>query len=140
MIKTCLSILYNVILKGKSRKNSSSLAPQLIAIAKSIAIMVLNRTRLAMLEISEMKPRLLKLTFLCVLAVVSLWFALGFWSITLLVLAWKILGWKVLPIFALSFTILLAYAVFAIRRMIQQGCFSLPTTTDELRKDRDSLL
>jgi uncharacterized membrane protein YqjE len=123
-----------------SKENSSGLISELLSIAKNILLTTINRVELAILEFSELNSNLFKLLLVCIVATVAFWFALGFWTIMLLILGWKILGWKMLLILALFFTTVAIGSSFYIRSILRQGWLSLPITMAELRKDRDSLL
>jgi len=123
-----------------SKKSSTGLISELLSIAKNIFSIIINRVELAILEFSEISSHLFKFLLICIIAIVAFWFAIGFWSGMLLILAWEALGWKILLILAVFFTVVAIGASFYIRSMLRQSCIILPITTAEIRKDCDSLL
>ncbi|HWW07757.1 phage holin family protein [Collimonas sp.] len=122
------------------KQSSPGLVSGLVGTAKNLFALVISRIELAALEFSEIGSHLLKLMLICALGIVALWFALAFWSGLVLVLAWEALGWKILLILAVFFTILAAGTAFYVRSVLRQGRLGLPVTMAELRKDRDALL
>ncbi|MFC5473184.1 phage holin family protein [Paraherbaspirillum soli] len=112
----------------------------LVGTAKSLFALMISRIELAALEFSEIGSHLLKLLLVCAFSMVALWFALAFWSALVVVLAWDALGYKILLILAVLFTIVAIGAGLYVRSVLRQGRLGLPVTIAELRKDRDALL
>ena len=122
---------------GTSR---TGLIDGIVTVARDFASLVFNRLELAALELGEVRSALLKLLLVGALAIVAIWFALAYWTVLVVYLTWDTLGWKILLIFAILFS-LLAYALLRhVRTMIDQGRLSMPATMSELRSDRDALL
>ncbi|HYD81579.1 MAG TPA: phage holin family protein [Paucimonas sp.] len=109
------------------------------AVARDISALLFNRLELAALEFSEVRAALLKLLLIGALAIVALWFAVAYWTVLVVYLAWDALGWKILLIIALVFSLLAAALLHYARRMIAEGRLSMPATMAELRNDRDVL-
>ncbi|MDY7577015.1 phage holin family protein [Herbaspirillum sp. RTI4] len=125
-------------------KTSSTAHPGLIAgllsLAKNMLGLIINRIELAGLELSGIGVNMLKFMVVFMLAITALWFAVAFWSIMIVLLAWDAWGWKILMLFAVLFSVgTVALAVYA-RAMLKNGRLALPATMAELRKDRDALL
>jgi uncharacterized membrane protein YqjE len=99
-----------------------------------------NRIELAALELAEVRTTVMKLSVVFALGVVAAWFALAYWSALVVVLTWDSLGWKILLILALFFTVAMVVLLLYIRSSLQQGKLSLHATMAELRQDRDALL
>jgi uncharacterized membrane protein YqjE len=102
--------------------------------------LLLSRLELAVLELSEVRNRLLKLALVFALAMVAVWFAIVYGSLLVVYLTWEILGWKVLLIMALGFAALAAGLLLYACSMTRQGKLSLAATMAELKADRDMLL
>ena len=120
--------------------SSPGLITGVLTIFRNLLGLVINRIELASLELSELSGKLLRCLILFSLAAICLWFAVAFWSVLLVFLAWDSWGWKILAVLAAFFTIaMLAFAWYAYA-IVKQGQLSLPATMAELRKDRDALL
>jgi len=112
----------------------------LLGIARNLLGLIINRIELASLELSEIGGNVIRFLVLFTLAAIALWFAVAFWTVLVVFLAWDSWGWKILIAFGLFFTVAtVAIALYA-RSILRQGKLSLPTTMAELRKDRDALL
>jgi uncharacterized membrane protein YqjE len=109
------------------------------AVARDLGALIRNRAELALLELGELRANALKVLLLGALAVVAFWFALAYWSVLVVYLAWDALGWKILAIVAAAFTLAGVMLLRHIRTMISQGKLSMPATMTELRNDRDAL-
>jgi uncharacterized membrane protein YqjE len=130
--------------KQQSPETAEQARPGLIAgvvmVARDFAGLLFNRVELAALEMGEMRNALLKLLLFGALAIVAIWFAIAYWTVLVVYLAWDTLGWKILLIIAILFS-LLAYALLRhVRGMVDEGRLSMPATMAELRGDRDALL
>lgn len=112
----------------------------LLNTAKNLLALVLNRIELASLELSGIGGNLLKFLVLFMLAAIALWFAVAFWTVLLVFLAWDLWGWKILMAFGGFFTVVCAVIAWYAHAFLRQGKLSLPATMAELRKDRDALL
>lgn len=117
--------------------------PGLIAGAASMARNLLGlalcRIELAALELADIRAALLKLAVFFAAGVVTAFFALACWTGLVVMLAWDSLGWKILGIVAMFYSLAtLAIALYA-RALIRDGRLSMPLTMAELRNDRDAL-
>lgn len=107
---------------------------------RNLAALLLNRVELAALELGELRDKLTRLLLVGVLGIVGLLFALGCWTALVIALAWDAMGWKILLLVALFYTLFTAAMLYGARRMLAKGGLSLPATMNELRNDRDALL
>jgi uncharacterized membrane protein YqjE len=112
----------------------------LLGLTKNLLGLILSRIELASLEMSEIGVNLVRLAIVFALATVALWFAVAFWSVLVVMLAWDSWGWKILALFGALFTLATIGLVLYARSTLLQGKLSLPATMAELRKDQDALL
>ncbi len=112
----------------------------LLGLAKNLLGLIISRIELASLEMSEIGAHLVRLAVIFVLAAVALWFAIAFWSVLIVLLAWATWGWKILALLGLLFTAAAVGLAWYARAVLRQGKLSLPQTMSELRRDRDALL
>lgn len=112
----------------------------LLGLAKNLLGLIISRIELASLEMSEIGVNLVRFAVIFVLAAVALWFAIAFWSVLIVMLAWDAWGWKILALLGVIFSAATVGLVFYARSVLLQGKLSLPATMSELRKDRDALL
>jgi uncharacterized membrane protein YqjE len=109
-------------------------------LAKNLLGLIISRLELAALEFSEIGGNLLKIAVLFALALTAGWFAVAYWSVLIVLLAWDSWGWKILLLMALVFTVLTIALALYVSAFLRQGKIALPDTMAELRKDRDALL
>lgn len=110
------------------------------SLARNLFGLIVSRLELAALELEEARDQLLKLVLVGAIGVVAAWFAVAFWSVLIVMLAWPTMGWTILALMALAFT-LGAWLLFArLRNLLRENKLSLPATMAELRNDRDALL
>lgn len=121
-------------------KSESHLVAGLIGIVRNMFGLFLSRVELAALELSEVRGTLMKLSVVFALGLLAAWFALAYWSVLLVYLAWNSMGWVILLLVALMFTAIAVGVFFYARSVVEQGKLSLPATMNELRNDRDALL
>jgi len=121
-------------------KSETHLMAGLTGIVKNMFGLFLSRVELAALELSEVRATVLKLAAVFALGLLAAWFALAYWSVLLVYLAWNTLGWVILLIVALGFTLVAIGVFFYVRAIVAEGKLSLPATMNELRNDRDALL
>lgn len=107
-------------------------------LARNIAGLLLCRLELAALELAEARSAALKLGLVFAAGVLAAWFALAGWSALIVVLTWDSLGWKIIAILAVLFTLTALGMVWYARNLLAQGQLSLPATMAELRNDRDA--
>ena len=126
--------------QASAAKPGPGLIVGLIAIAKNVFGLTLNRIELAALEFSEVRANFLKLLLVFACGIMAGWFALAYWTALLVYLSWDTLGWKVLLMLAAVFTLLAVGIFLYARSILAQGRLSMPVTMAELRNDRDALL
>ncbi|RJF97162.1 phage holin family protein [Noviherbaspirillum saxi] len=126
--------------RSSAGQNSPGLIASLGALAKHGIGLFLSRLELAAIELGELRDNLAKLLLLGALGIVALLFAIGSWTALIVVLAWETMGWKILLLVALLYSMAtLAILLYARARLIRNA-LSLPATMSELRNDRDALL
>ncbi|MFX7732029.1 hypothetical protein ABTK10_21090, partial [Acinetobacter baumannii] len=67
--------------------------------------LIISRIELASLEMSEIGANLVRFAVIFVLAAVALWFAIAFWSVLVVMLAWDTWGWKILALLGFVFSV-----------------------------------
>jgi uncharacterized membrane protein YqjE len=92
------------------------------------------------LELAEIRASVLKLALVFAVGLTAAWFAVAYWSVLLVYLAWDALGWKILFIVASGFTLVTIGVLLYARAIVAEGKLSMPATMSELRNDRDALL
>lgn len=112
----------------------------LAGIAKNLFGLLMNRIELAALELGEVRDNIARLLLIGALGVVAVCFALGCWTALLVVLTWDALGWKILLLVAVVYTLLAIGILLYARAMLGHDKLSMTATMAELRKDRDALL
>lgn len=112
----------------------------LAGIARNAFGLLVSRIELAALELGEVRDNLARLLFIGALGIVAILFALGSWTALLVVLAWDSMGWKILLLVAVVYTLLAIGILRYARKYLEQDKLSLNSTMAELRKDRDALL
>jgi uncharacterized membrane protein YqjE len=112
----------------------------LAGIARNVFGLLVSRIELAALELGEMRDNLARLLFVGALGIVALLFALGCWTALVVVLAWDSMGWKILMVVAIVYTLLAIAILRHARSFLAQDKLAMPATMAELRKDRDALM
>jgi uncharacterized membrane protein YqjE len=102
--------------------------------------LLLSRLELAALELSEVRNHLLQLVLVFALAIAVGSLALIYATVTIVWLAWAVIGWVILPIITCVFLLIAVGLVLYARGLIRGGKLSLPATMAELKSDRDMLL
>jgi len=129
---------------GQPPPESPKTGPQLmngvLGLIKNMFGLLLSRVELAALELSEVRANLIKLALFFALGLLAAWFAIAFWSVLLVCLAWDTLGWKILFFVAAGFTAVAVGVLLYAKAIVAQGKLSLSATMAELRNDRDALL
>lgn len=122
------------------KQDKLGLIAGIFGIARNLLGLILNRFELALIELSELGNHIAKFVFIVALAMVALWFFLAFGTIVVVYLAWQVWGWKTLLFFAILFAVItLALGIYALR-MIKNGDLSMTITSEELQKDKETLL
>ena len=112
----------------------------LAGIARNIVGLLVSRIELAALELGEVRDNLARLLFIGALGIVAVVFALGCWTALIVVLAWDAMGWKILLVVAVVYTLLAIGILRHARRTLADDKLAMPATMAELRKDRDALM
>jgi uncharacterized membrane protein YqjE len=118
----------------------SGLIDSVITVARDAAGLLFNRLELAALELGEVRGALLRLLLVGALGIVAVWFAVAYWTVLIVYLAWDTLGWKILLIVAVVFSVLAWWLLRRAGAIVEEGRLSMPATMAELRSDRDALL
>jgi len=126
--------------RAKTEAHTGNVVAGMMGLVKNTLGLLLNRVELAALELSEVRESVLKLALVFAIGLIAAWFAVAYWSVLLVYLAWDTLGWKILLIIASIFTLITVGVLLYARSVIAQGKLSLSATMSELRNDRDALL
>lgn len=102
--------------------------------------LLLSRLELAALELSEVRNHLLRLVLVFALAIAVGSLALIYATVTIVWLAWAVIGWVILPIITVAFLLIAVGLILYARGLIRSGKLSMPATMAELKSDRDMLL
>jgi uncharacterized membrane protein YqjE len=116
------------------------LVGSLTGLAKNLFGLVVSRVELAAVELSEVRNHVLELVAVFAGAVLAVWFALAYGTVTIVVLAWESMGWKILLLMFVVFIAIAAILVVKGLSMLKQGKLAFPATMQELKNDRDMLL
>jgi len=125
---------------GAAGPERSGLIAALAGIAQNMFGLIVSRIELAALELGEVRDNLAKLLFIGALGIVATLFALGCWTALVVVLAWEAMGWKILLLVAIVYTLLAFGILRYARAFLAQDKLAMPATLAELRKDRDAVL
>lgn len=109
-------------------------------LARNMFALLVSRIELAALELGEVRDNLARLLLIGALSVVVLCFALACWTALVVALAWDALGWKILLIVAVFYTLLAGVILLRAQALLSQNKLSMPATLAELRGDRDALM
>jgi uncharacterized membrane protein YqjE len=109
-------------------------------LVKSIFALLVSRIELAACELGEMRDHLARLLLVGALGIVALLFALACWTALVVVLAWEAMGWKILLLVAVLYTLAALGILLYARALLAQDKLAMPATLAELRNDRDALL
>lgn len=126
--------------EASEQERSPSVLESASGLARNALGLLLSRVELAAIELGEVRTQLLKLLLLGTLGVVAAWFAIAWWSVLVAVLAWPLMGWKILALLALFFTVAAVLIARRVLAILREDKLNLPATMAELRKDRDALL
>lgn len=110
------------------------------SVAKNLFGLLVSRIELAACELGEARNNLARLLLIGALGVLALWLGAACWTALVVVLAWDALGWKILLLVAIFYTLLALAILRRARSMLEQDKLSMPATLAELRGDRDALL
>lgn len=125
---------------GSRTSGRQGFGTQLGSFARNLVALFVTRVELAALELGQARDHLARLLLIAALGVLLSCFALGGWTALLVALAWPALGWKILLLVAVFYTLLAVVLLRIARAMLASDKLSLPATIAELRGDRDALL
>ncbi|TCS35606.1 putative membrane protein YqjE [Paucimonas lemoignei] len=111
----------------------------LAGMGRNLLGLLLCRIELAALELADVRAALLKLAVVFAIGILTAFFALACWTGLVVMLAWDSLGWKILAIVAVFYTLVCLGVGMYARTLLRDDRLSLPLTMAELRNDRDAL-
>jgi uncharacterized membrane protein YqjE len=111
----------------------------LSGLVKNLFGLVVSRVELAALELSEVRNHIIELVAVFALAVLAIWFALIYGTLTIVALAWDAMGWKILLLMFVVFLVVTAALVSKGLALLKQGKLTMPATMQELKNDREML-
>jgi uncharacterized membrane protein YqjE len=120
--------------------HSPGLMGGITGLAKNLFGLVVSRVELAALELSEVRNHVIELVVIFAMAALATWFALAYGTATIVALAWEEMGWKILLVMFVVFTVITLILVMKGLSLLKQGKLAFPETMKELRNDRDMLL
>ncbi|NNG23608.1 phage holin family protein [Massilia sp. ML15P13] len=109
------------------------------SLMKSLFGLAVSRVELASLELAEVRNHVIELVAIFGAALLAIWFAIAYGTVTIVALAWDEMGWKILLIMFLVFLVITGVLVAKGLALIKQGKLALPATMKELKNDRDML-
>jgi uncharacterized membrane protein YqjE len=118
----------------------AGLTANLSAFLGKLSTLMASRVELAALELGELRDKLVLLLLFGALGMLVLLLALGCWTALIVALGWAALGWKILLLVALAWSLAAFLLLRQAKALLARGGLSLPVTMAELRKDRDVLL
>lgn len=130
----------NIDLKPAPAIPVAGLFPGLAELSRNSIGLLLSRFQLGALELADVRSQLLKLALVAALAMLALWFAVGYGTVLLVYLTWNVLGWKILLLIAIALAAAGTTLLFYAWTLTRHGKLSLTSTMAELRADRDALL
>jgi uncharacterized membrane protein YqjE len=111
----------------------------LAGMGRNLLGLLLCRIELAALELADVRGVLLKLAVFIAIGVLTAFFALACWTGLIVMLAWDSMGWKILAIVAVFYSLIALGVIMYASALIRDDRLSLPLTMAELRSDRDAL-
>jgi len=109
-------------------------------LSRSLFGLLVSRVELAALELSEVRNHVIQLVACFAVAILAVWFAIAYGTMTIVALAWEDMGWKILLIMFLVFLVITGILVARGLALLKQDKLGLPATMKELKNDRDMLL
>ena len=122
-----------------TRPASSGMFGSAAGIAKNALALLLSRLELAGIELAEARDALFRLLLLTGCGLLAAGFALAFWSALLVALTWETMGWTILLLLGVAYTLLAWWFLHRAQSVIAQGQPGLPSTMAELKRDREAL-
>lgn len=131
-------------MQAPNTQEQAGASPGLLDSASSMARnalgLLLTRLELAAIELGEIRAQVMKLLLLGALFVLAAWFAVAWWSVLVVYLAWPTLGWKIIALMGLLFTGLAWVLMRKLLAIVRDNRLSMPVTMAELQNDRDALM
>ncbi|MGI4717679.1 MAG: phage holin family protein [Janthinobacterium lividum] len=110
------------------------------SLMRSLFGLLVSRVELAALELSEVRNHVIELVACFAVAILAVWFAIAYGTMTIVALAWEDMGWKILLIMFVVFLIITGVLVAKGLALLKQNKLGFPATMKELKNDRDMLL
>ena len=126
--------------KHPQTESAPGLVDSLSSLARNALGLLLTRLELAAIELGEVRAHLFKLLMFAALGAVAAGFALAWWCVLLVVLAWDSMGWTIIAIMGAVFSLLAVVLLRRVLAMLREDRLSMPATLAELRHDRDALM
>ena len=108
--------------------------------ARNALGLLLTRLELAAIELGEIRAQAMKLLLLGALFVLAAWFAVAWWSVLVVYLAWPTLGWKIIALMGVLFSALAWVLMHKLLAIVRDNRLSMPLTLAEMQNDRDALM
>ncbi len=108
-------------------------------LVSSLLGLVRARSSLAVLELADARDAVLQVLFIGATALLLSGFALACLSALIVALCWNALGWGILLVLFLVYAGAALMLLQRARAIVASGRIGLPSTLEELRKDRDAL-
>ncbi len=105
----------------------------------SLSGLVRARASLAVLELADARDALLHVLFMGAAALLLSGFALACLSALVVALCWNAMGWGILLLLFIVYAGVALMLLKRARAIVASGRIGLPSTLEELRKDRDAL-
>ncbi len=125
--------------KDETVMHNPGLMGGISSLMKSLFGLAVSRVELASLELAEVRNHVIELVAIFGAALLAIWFAIAYGTVTIVALAWDEMGWKILLIMFLVFLVITGVLVAKGLALIKQGKLALPATMKELKNDRDML-
>lgn len=122
-----------------TRSASPGMLSSAAGIAKNALALLLARLELAGIELADARDALFGLLLLTGCGLLAAGFALAFWTALIVVLTWEVMGWSILLLFGVAYTVLAWWFLHRVQTAIRQGKLGLPETMTELKRDREAL-
>jgi len=126
--------------KNEAVVHNPGLIGGISSLFKSVFGLAVSRVELAALELTEVRNHVIELLAIFAAAVLALWFAVAYGTVTIVALAWDSMGWTILLIMFAVFALITAVLVAKGLALLKQNKLAFPETMKELKNDREMLL
>ena len=109
------------------------------SLLKSLFGLAVSRVELAALELSEIRNHVIELLTIFAGAVLAVWFAVAFGTLTVVALAWDSMGWTILLLMFVVFAVVTVALLLKGLALLKQNRLAFPATMNELKNDREML-